>query len=203
MMSSRKVPMLLSCFPTVQNNTSVKQRQKKWLLRCALMLYSISGWATPLLLDRLRLSEPSIDTTRRGPGVASFHLPNLLPMISNTLGMAVAWLVVSSVAPGGSPLLKRLRRCLLPSSAIKEYVHCVTRKTSCNDINRHICFCPACLSLYQFCIRHSFVLMMLYYIWIHQVLMYFYFRISDFVASDRLFAIVRKCRCFSQTFVQD
>ena len=111
MMSSRKVPMLLSCFfPTVQNNTSVKQRQKKWLLRCALMLYSISGWATPLLLDRLRLSEPSIDTTRRGPGVASFHLPNLLPMISNTLGMAVAWLVVSSVAPGGSPLLKRLRR---------------------------------------------------------------------------------------------
>ena len=83
-----------------------------WLLRAALILYSVSGWATPLLLDALRLSEPSAVSSSSSP---AHGLPNLKPMLANTLGMALAWLFSTGGSPGSSTLVQTLRR--LPYSA--------------------------------------------------------------------------------------
>ena len=79
----------------------------KWLLYLSFLVYTTSGWATPLFMDALRLSSPS--------GSDASALPNLKPMLCNTGGMALAWFLSTGCNPFSSALVQRLRR--LPWSA--------------------------------------------------------------------------------------
>jgi hypothetical protein len=71
----------------------------------------MSGWLAPLLLDELRLSEGMRSLT-----LADSNWPNLFPMLTNTVAMAVAWCLTPR-HQGASSSRAFLRRLRSPSSA--------------------------------------------------------------------------------------
>jgi hypothetical protein len=61
---------------------NVESKSTSGQVKLALMVYVMSGWLTPLLVDQLRVDNMAMP-------MGSW--PNLSPMLTNTLSMVLAW----------------------------------------------------------------------------------------------------------------